>query len=47
MTPERIKQNWIDGLLNIAGLKLAYQKGIVTKEQYREIKALPQKGHNV
>lgn len=44
MTYERVKKNWMAGLLNLAGLKLAYAKGIITKEQYREIKALPQKG---
>ena len=44
MSYERIKKNWMDGLMNIAGLKVAYAKGVITKEQYREIKALPQKG---
>lgn len=44
MTYKRVKKNWTDGLLNIQGLKLAYAKGIITKEQYREIKALTQKG---
>ena len=44
MSYERIKKNWEDGLLTLSGLKIAYQKGIITKEQYREIKELPQKG---
>ena len=44
MSYERIKKNWCDGLMTIQGLKLAYAKGIITKEQYREIKELPQKG---
>lgn len=44
MSYERIKKNWCDGLLNIAGLKIAYAKGVITLEQYKEIKALPQKG---
>ena len=44
MSYERVKKNWVDGLLNIAGLKEYYRIGVITKEQYREIKALPQKG---
>ena len=44
MTYERVKKNWIDGLFNLAALKRAYAVGIITKEQYKEIKALPQKG---
>ena len=44
MTYERIKKNWLDGLLNLAGLKQAYAVGVITKAQYRQIKALPQKG---
>lgn len=47
MTPERIRKNWTDGLLNIVGLKRAYAVGIITKEQYKEIKELPQKGNNL
>lgn len=45
MSYERIKKNWTDGLLNLAGLKRAYAVGIITKEQYREIKSLEQKGN--
>lgn len=44
MTYERVKKNWTDGLWNIQQLKLAYAKGIITKEQYKEIKELEQKG---
>lgn len=44
MNYERVKKNWITGLWNLAALKLAYQKGIITKEQYKEIKTLPQDG---
>lgn len=44
MSYERIKKNWCDGLMTLAGLKIAYQKGVITKAQYREIKGLPQKG---
>lgn len=44
MSYERVKQNWIDGLWNLAALKKAYAVGIITKEQYKEIKALPQAG---
>lgn len=42
MNYERVKQNWIDGLWGIAALKAAYRAGIITKAQYKEIKALPQ-----
>lgn len=44
MSYERVKKNWVDGLFDIMALKRAYAVGIITKEQYREIKALPQKG---
>lgn len=44
MNYEIVKKNWVDGLWSLAALKLAYQKGIITKEQYLEIKALPQNG---
>ena len=44
MNYERVKKNWCSGLWNLAALKLAYQKGIITKAQYKEIKALPQDG---
>lgn len=47
MSYERVKKNWTDGLWNLAALKAAYAKGIITKEQYREIKALPQAGRAV
>ena len=47
MSPERVRQNWIDGLWNLTALKMAYRKGIITKEQYLEIKALPQNGHDM
>jgi hypothetical protein len=44
MNFERVKKNWTSGLLNVAGLKQFYRVGIITKDQYREIKALPQAG---
>lgn len=44
MTYMRVKKNWETGLWDIAALKRAYACGIITKEQYKEIKALPQKG---
>ncbi len=44
MSYERVRKNWVDGLLNLAGLKQFYRIGVITKEQYKEIKALPQKG---
>ena len=44
MSYERVKKNWMDGMLNIEGLKQYYRIGVITKAQYREIKALPQKG---
>ena len=47
MTYERVKKNWTDGLFNLAALKRAYAVGVITKEQYKEIKALPQKGQQV
>lgn len=44
MSYERVRKNWTDGLWNLVALKMAYTKGIITKEQYYEIKELPQKG---
>lgn len=44
MSYERVKKNWEDGLFDINALKRAYAIGIITKEQYRYIKSLPQKG---
>lgn len=44
MSYERVKKNWEDGLWDIAALKRAYAVGIITKEEYRYIKSLPQKG---
>lgn len=44
MSYERVKKNWVSGLWNLAALKQAYAVGVITKEQYREIKALPQDG---
>lgn len=45
MSYARVMKNWVDGLWTIQQLKLAYAKGIITKEQYREIKQMEQKGH--
>lgn len=44
MSYERVKKNWCDGLWDIQALKRAYAVGVITKAQYREIKALPQHG---
>jgi len=44
MSYQRVKKNFQDGLWNIQMLKVAYVKGIITKEQYIEIKQLTQKG---
>ena len=44
MNFERVRKNWMTGLWNLALLKQAYAKGVITKEQYKEIKALPQDG---
>lgn len=44
MTYQQVKENWINGLWNKTMLKRAYQVGIITKAQYKEIVALPQKG---
>ena len=44
MNYKRVRENWVSGLWNITLLKEAYHKGIITKEQYREIKELPQAG---
>ena len=44
MSYERVKKSWMSGLLTVAGLKQYYRVGIITKEQYQEIKALPQAG---
>ena len=44
MSYERVKKSWISGLLTINALKEYYRAGIITKEQYKEIKALPQDG---
>ncbi len=44
MSYERVKKSWTAGLLTVAGLKEYYRAGIITKAQYKEIKALPQAG---
>ena len=44
MSYERVKKNREDGLFDINALKRAYAVGIITKEQYKYIKSLPQKG---
>lgn len=44
MSYERVKKSWMAGLLTLAALKQYYRVGIITKEQYREIKELPQDG---
>lgn len=42
MNYETVKKNWESGLWGLAALKAAYRAGIITKAQYKEIKALPQ-----
>ena len=44
MTYERVKKNWEDGLFDLNALKRAYAVGIITKEEYKYIKTLPQSG---
>lgn len=44
MSYKRVRKNWETGLWGIAQLKRAYAVGVITLEQYKEIKALPQKG---
>ena len=40
MNYEIVKKNYISGLWGLPMLKMAYKKGIITLEQYKEIKAL-------
>ncbi len=47
MNYERVKKNWEDGLFDLNALKRAYAVGVITKEQYRYIKSLPQKGQEM
>lgn len=44
MTYERVKKNWEDGLFDLNALKRAYAVGVITKEEYKYIKTLPQSG---
>lgn len=37
MNYEEVKNNYIRGLWNIMLVKMAVRKGIITKEQYKEI----------
>ena len=39
MNYETVKKNYISGLWNITMLKMAYQRGIITLAEYKEIKA--------
>ncbi len=39
MNYETVKKNYVSGLWSLAMLKMAYQKGIITLAQYKEIKA--------
>lgn len=38
MNYEIVKRNYIQGLWSLQMLKMAYQKGVITLEQYKEIK---------
>lgn len=40
MNYETVKKNYLSGLWSLAMLKMAYKKGIITLDQYKEIKAL-------
>ena len=42
MTYWTAKYNWIHGLISLPYLKEYYRRGVITKEEYKEIKALPQ-----
>ncbi len=44
MNYKRVRQNYIDGLWGKDLVKRAYQAGIITLEQYKEIIALPRLG---
>ena len=37
MTYEQIKHNYVSGLWGVAMLKVAYHKGLITLEEYKEI----------
>lgn len=39
MNYEIVRKNYLSGLWGIAMLKMAYQRGVITKAQYKEIKA--------
>lgn len=39
MNYETIKQNYLKGLWGLPALKQAYRVGLITLEQYKEIKA--------
>lgn len=39
MNYETIKQNYLKGLWGLPALKQAYRTGLITLEQYKEIKA--------
>lgn len=38
MDYEIVKRNYLQGLWSLQMLKMAYQKGVITLEQYKEIK---------
>lgn len=44
MSYERVKKNWEDGLFDLNALKRAYAVGVITKDEYKYIRSLPQKG---
>lgn len=39
MNYETVRKNYLSGLWSLAMLKMAYRKGIITLEEYKEIKA--------
>lgn len=39
MNYETIKMNYIKGLWSLTMVKMAYQRGIITLDEYKEIKA--------
>ena len=40
MNYETVKSNYLHGLWGLPMLKMAYQRGVITLEEYKEIKML-------
>ena len=39
MNYETVRKNYLSGLWGLPMLKMAYQRGVITKEEYKTIKA--------